>query len=328
MTDGGNSEEESDSVETDHTHKSRAFREIEDGQKESNVSESVVDKRVLQNFLNELEEAENLDIEIEEEKLMNILENAVERQTLLDNRIEEAWKSLNNSNRSADEKINQIEDRLARLDEKESEVEEMLTQLSSERKKLGETQQEVEELKQDVEDLRDLGSDLVKGEASESLGEQFQKRKNTLENSLWKWTVASLVSIAILIGASAYIYTDISSMSSESPIIFLSKAVLILPVSVAVWFSVSNYSQQKKLMHEYEFKKNVALSLMGFKEILEEEIPDENQEEVANFIMETLNTVYSNPQQNVDGLGDRNSQHSPLPAGQGALAELIRRGGN
>jgi len=217
-----------------------------------------------------------------------------------------------------------IRSQLRRVEELESRLEAELTEIEEEQQEISEARQQTEQLNEDVEELRDLTSDLVKGVASESLGKQFQKRKQELEGNLKYWKAASILSILLLMGASGVIYQDITSTSGDG-LVFLSKVALIIPISVAVWFSVSNYTQQKRLMNEYEFKKNVALSLMGFREMLSEEVSDENQEMVAEFIMETLNKVYSNPQKNIANTGSDQNQASTAPGSTGVVSSLLNR---
>lgn len=80
-------------------------------------------------------------------------------------------------------------------------------------------------------------------------------------------------------------------------------------------------------MHEYEFKSNMALSLMGFREVLQEDIPDDEQSKVGEFVIETMDKIYSNPQQNIDQNGQegQDANQNPVPGGQAALAQAIKK---
>lgn len=186
-----------------------------------------------------------------------------------------------------------------------------------------EQEEDLAENQEELDRLLETASDLVKGQAGAYIGRQFEERKEELEKGLFWWKIASVLSIASLVIFSIYIYRDLASGSIEG-ITSLSTVSLVLPISVAVWFSVSQFNQQKRLMQEYEFKSNMALSLMGFREVLKEDIPEDEQVEVGKFIISTMDKIYSNPQENTRDMTD-NSQDDPLTAGQKPLVEFIKR---
>lgn len=223
--------------------------------------------------------------------------------------------------------ISDLEGRKELIDSQLERLDELISEVESEKSDIGNIKQEAETLEQEVRDLKNLGSDLVEGVASASLGEQFEKRKQELEGTLRYWKAGSLASILFLISVSGLIYQDLSAGTGDDISLFLSKIVLILPASVLVWFTVSNYNRQKRLMHEYEFKKNVALSLMGFREMLENEVSDSDEEVITQFIVDTLQTVYSNPQENISQADSEESPDKATLGTQTALLDLVRKSG-
>ena len=81
-------------------------------------------------------------------------------------------------------------------------------------------------------------------------------------------------------------------------------------------------------MEEYEFKANIALSLLGFREVLREEIPEEEQEKVGEFVIQTLDKIYQNPMaKNSDQSAENsNSQDNMIYTGSAqTLVDTINR---
>lgn len=202
---------------------------------------------------------------------------------------------------------------IQKLKGKESEYEARLENLT-------ESEREFEKLSSDVSDLKETASNLVKGQAGASIGKEFEERKEELRKSLRLWAIGSIVSIAILIISSFYMYYNIVNGQIEG-VTAASSLTLILPISVAVWFTVSNYNKQKRLMNEYEFKSNVALSLMGFREVLKEDVPEEEQVKVGDFVSRTMERIYEDPYQNI---GNQDAEENPVTPSQHAIMELLR----
>lgn len=206
------------------------------------------------------------------------------------------------------------------------EVEEGYQEIQKKQDDFKETLEEVDQTHEEIEELEDSVRGLLERSTSAALGEQFAGRKSELESNLRYWRYASIGSIVILLLSSAVIYHDIV-VSNGNATSNLSKIALILPISVAVWFSVSNYSRQKRLMEEYEFKARMALSLTGFREVLQKETTEENNDLVAEFVVDTMEKIYSNPQENIRSDG-QTGQDDPLTTGQRPLVEVIKKLGN
>ncbi|MGB9934090.1 hypothetical protein [Haloarcula amylolytica] len=183
--------------------------------------------------------------------------------------------------------------------------------------------EQIDDKQEDLDELEDTARGLLERSTSAALGKQFADRKSELEENLGYWKAASALSIGILLTSAVVLYFNIIN-SGANPLSNVSKIALILPISVAVWFSVSNYNRQKRLMEEYEFKARMALSLTGFREVLEEETGEENNEMIVEFIIDTMDKIYSNPQENIQDEA-ANNQDTPLTNGQTPLVEVIRK---
>jgi len=164
--------------------------------------------------------------------------------------------------------------------------------------KINQKYEKLVEKEQRIDELEESARGLVEKSISGSLGEQFAERKSELEENLKYWKFASIGTIFFLSASSIVIYYDITTSGATIETNF-AKITLIIPISIAVWFSVSNYRRQKKLMEEYEFKARMALSLTGFREILREEQIDDESEIVAEFVRDTMGQIYTIPQKNV-----------------------------
>ena len=219
-------------------------------------------------------------------------------------------KYIGEVGRKAESVLDEVQNEYEKIEEKRERFENSLDQ--------------IDETQNDIENLEETAKGLIERTTSAALGEQFAERKSELESNLIYWKYGSVSSIGLLLISSAIIYIDIIS-SGSTLITNLSKIALILPISVAVWFTVSNYSRQKRLMEEYEFKARVALSLSGFREVLNKETPEEDDEIVAEFVVKTMDKIYSNPQQNIN---DESNEDSPLTIGQKPLVEVIKKIGN
>lgn len=228
-----------------------------------------------------------------------------------------------------DERVNRmniletdIEQQLSKVEQKELALSETLNEIEQKKEEISKTHGELEDVKDKADNLADLTSDMAQGQASKSLGKHFSDRQKSLKRSAKFWMTVSFISILGLIITSFAIYRDISVQDAAS-VVVLSKIALLLPVSVAVWFSVSNYNHGKDLMREYEFKANMALTLMGFREILINDMPDENQDVVGEVVVDTMDKIYSNPMENVNP--DKNNQENPLTGIQRPLTDLLNQ---
>jgi len=212
--------------------------------------------------------------------------------------------------------IKQLEENVNNIQRKDREIDDKLDDLE-------EKQEKIESKEEKIEQLEESAEGLLERTTSSALGEQFADRKSELEETLKYWKYGSVMSILALIAVAGGMYYDIST-SQASLNYNLSKIVLVIPISVAVWFTVSNYRRQKRLAEEYEFKARMALSLSGFRQVLKQDEVSEDSEVVANFVKETMEKIYSNPQKNVVNLNE-NGENDPVLDAQKPTVSLIDR---
>lgn len=207
------------------------------------------------------------------------------------------------------------QEKLNKLDDLRESVEYNLDKFQKERENIGEVEDK-------LNNLEDQASNLLKETVSGTLAEEFEKRRDELEDTLKWWKYSAVGSIIILIGAALLIYSDISNSTGNTSVTF-SKIAILLPISVAVWFTVANYRSQKRLMREYEFKMNMAKTMPGFRERLEDLLPEENQELVADAVLQTMEKIYTNPVNNTVDSEDKDSKMVPGNS-DGTVGTLLR----
>ncbi|TKX80267.1 hypothetical protein [Halorubrum sp. SD626R] len=262
-------------------------------QSETKIQELTNKKEELERQLNENPDDDDLKSEVE---------TAIRQMDQLLEEREQAITERNKESRSLREQ-----------------TEELKEEYQSELGKIKEKRKNAEEIEERLSNLEDTASDLLDRTTSSALGEQFAERKKELETPLRGWKIASALSIFLLLGASWIIYTDIGS-STGGITSNITKIGLLLPISVAVWFCVSNYTRQKRLIEEYEFKARMAISLVGFREALDNELDGNSDELIAEFMINTMENIYTNPQDNINS-----DEENPDPQStQTALLELIR----
>ncbi len=199
-------------------------------------------------------------------------------------------------------------------------VEEMLNTLRGDVKSsqddlenISQSWHKVESTQAQVRSIREALASVVEGGLDTKIVAEFKNRKQELEKSLRWWKFWTIASVLTLFGSSWYIYSDISDSDPTSTVIF-SKALLIFPVLVVVWFSFHQYNRHKILIEQYEFKTSMADSLMGFREILKQDFSDEDQKQVGQFVIDSVDRMYSEPGTNSSATNQQNrGQNQGMP---------------
>jgi myosin heavy subunit len=275
----------------------------------------------LEDFVDKISEIDSYHENIES-SFTDIRKEFEEFKTELSEVDQEVTEQMNTFETRFDEMSNRLENDRDTFQQELEEVRSEREHLQKEVNEFKDRQDAVEDLQSEVESLKEEASDLLQETVSGELAAEFENRKQDLQNTLRWWKGASVVSIILLIGFAIWIYFDITASEAATYGLF-SKVALILPVSVMVWFSVSNYNRQKRLMHEYEFKKNIAVSMPGFRERLESLTSEDDQELVAAAVLQTMDKIYTNPQEVTDGQSDQTPQ---VANETGTIGSLLQRG--
>lgn len=208
--------------------------------------------------------------------------------------------------RATQDLIDDIQGEIVALEDKINEVEHSRGNIKSMNRKL--------------ENIRTAVASVVEEGLDSKIVREFGNRKEKLESALLWWKIWTGISVLIMFAATIYLYLDISSSTNVASAT-ISKVTLLGPVLIVVWFSFNQYNRHKTLIEQYEFKMSMADSLMGFREILKEDFSDDEQDLVGEFVIESVDRMYSDPSNS----GDTNTSDTPQ-ASLGILQAL--RGGN
>jgi len=132
-----------------------------------------------------------------------------------------------------------------------------------------------------------------------SLFHSFQTRKDLMVKSknFWLWVLTGLLVIAIGLG-SWLVHTMTGKSLGDLGVAFYLKLSLTLPLLFAISFSTIQYSRERRLEEEYAFKSNISISLIPYQELVEKLVDEDDAEqrkEYANFIISTINKIFTSP---------------------------------
>lgn len=132
-----------------------------------------------------------------------------------------------------------------------------------------------------------------------SLFHSFQTRKDIMVKSknFWLIVLTAILGIAFYLG-----WTLVKSMEGQAldamGVAFYLKLSLSIPLLFAISFSTIQYSRERRLEEEYAFKSNISISLIPYQELVEKlvDVKDpEQRKEYANFIISTINKIFTSP---------------------------------
>lgn len=149
-----------------------------------------------------------------------------------------------------------------------------------------------------LNDLEDeIGNQMQKATGF-SLFHSFQTRQKSIFKSKVFWASALILFVIAAIGVP--VYTLITS--DQMDIAFFLKLAASIPIIYVITFCNIQYSRERKLEEEYAFKSNISISLIPYKELVETLVKEgdkESQTKYTNFIIETINKVFTSPTRNI-----------------------------
>lgn len=133
-----------------------------------------------------------------------------------------------------------------------------------------------------------------------SLFHSFQERRNQIAKGKWIWAVlAGIFGVGTIAWVSFLAYT----CNAIAPPLYFKLAVA-LPVTLIVWFCINQYNHERRLEEEYAFKSNISLSLVPYRDLVEEILSkqdDAARNKYAEFIVNSVDKVFTAP---IDHKGD------------------------
>jgi len=127
-----------------------------------------------------------------------------------------------------------------------------------------------------------------------SLFHSFQERRNQIAKGKWIWAIlAGVFGIATIIWVSVLAYT----CSAIAPALYFKLAVA-LPITLIVWFCIAQYNRERRLEEEYAFKSNISLSLVPYRDLVEEVLSKQGEaarDKYAEFVIDSVDKVFTAP---------------------------------
>jgi hypothetical protein len=128
--------------------------------------------------------------------------------------------------------------------------------------------------------------------ADSALGHSFRDRAKKLYNSSILWLV---VIVLLTAGTGLWVYLVFTVLKSSTGNVWIDGIMNILktiPAFIVLGFSVRQYSKERNLQEEYQFKQAVAVTLNAYADQLENET---NQQRIA-LLRKTIAQLYTPPQ--------------------------------
>jgi len=232
----------------------------------------------------------------------------IDQHTAINNQIEEKKRNIDTTTSEIQNKFNQV-------NSQSNSIKEFCDNIKEQETKLAQDDEETKRLIEANEDLEKKVIELLSSAVGGALGKTFGERKAELKESVKWWTYGTITSIIVLLFAAGWVYYNLVRGGSDGTL-FLSKMSLLIPISVAVWFTASNYNRERKLLEEYAFKSSISLSLDSYRKVLNEELSNEERNKISEFLIDSMEKIYSSPLENI-------SKHSSIDKIETSLAEKI-----
>ena len=158
---------------------------------------------------------------------------------------------------------------------------------------------------------------------SAGLAKSFENRKNKLNDNMWKWFIALIVSLVLAAGISYSRISELQKLIDAKEAItgfvfFLNCAISVAAIAAPVWLAwlaTKQIGYNFRLSEDYAFKAATAASFEGFrKEIEALAQSDEDNDKLRVQLLSTLLArLGEQPLRYVDAKVEGSPFHSLLP---------------
>ncbi len=231
------------------------------------------------------------------EQIQTINENNSKSQELIDQHITINTQIQEQSTNIANV-ASQIQTQFDQANSQSAKINEFSATISNQEEKLVKDEEATNNLIKQNEELEIKVINLISSAVGGALGKTFGERKTELNKSETFWKKATFVAIIFLFGAASLVYYELSIGLGETTVV-MSKIVLLIPASAAVWFTASNYNRERKLLEEYAFKSSISLSLDSYRKVLNEESSNVEKDKISEFLINSMEKIYSSPLENI-----------------------------
>lgn len=247
-------------------------------------------------LLVELERADGI-YENTKNEIETIRVNYSESQNLVD--------KFSNINNKFEKHIGGMEDTASdvheyfiQVERDSAEINEFVDTIHTQEVKLAKAEEETNKLINGNKELDQKARELLGLAVGSALGKTFNERKDELKKSEKYWHRVTFGSIGLLLLAAGLVYHELYSGTAGNTIL-ASKISLLVPVSAAVWFTASNHNRERKLLEEYAFKSSISLSLDSYRKVLNEELSEDENDKISDFLINSIEKIYSSPLENI-----------------------------
>jgi uncharacterized phage infection (PIP) family protein YhgE len=213
--------------------------------------------------------------------------------------VQQESQTSNTAIKSAADEVSTTKDSVsqakAQVDQEKDEILAQKTRINEEISKLDAAENKFQELLKTVEEVKvETGKQLAVVTGG-TLAESFHERQQQLRkvSLIWLAVLAVATVGAVIIG---WFIIDMVLKSGTSDIIkSLLRLAVTIPIFFAIFFSSSSFRRERELEEEYAFKSSVARSLAAYQKLLRDELPEGSNEQIMQFITNSINNIYSSP---------------------------------
>lgn len=147
-------------------------------------------------------------------------------------------------------------------------------------------------LKEDIGKILNLVSDT-------GLANSFDTRRKRSEKSIYVWGGLIILSVITGIVLINKIFldkeaADIFSGIESDYVKFLLRLTLTSPAVFFIWFSASQFSKERHILEQYEFKTAAALALENYTRLLKDNYPSK-EDKIFELAVSLIQKVYKQP---------------------------------
>ena len=204
----------------------------------------------------------------------------------------------------------------AEVKENEQHIAEIASDCDKQKDQINKHREAIEKLLSDAEKA-------LTSATSAGLAKSFENRKNKLNDNMWKWFIALIVSLVLAAGISYSRISELQKLIDAKEAItgfvfFLNCAISVAAIAAPVWLAwlaTKQIGYNFRLSEDYAFKAATAASFEGFrKEIEALAQSDEDNDKLRVQLLSTLLARFGEqPLRYVDAKVEGSPFHSLLP---------------
>jgi len=157
---------------------------------------------------------------------------------------------------------------------------------------LNEFQKRLETIEQDIVEKLSKATGIT-------LFHAFEKRQEQIKGH-WIW----LAIAAGVLGLVIWLTSTFVNANTNPNAAFYIKLTLGLPAVVFAGFALQQYGKERRLKEEYAFKSSISLSLVAYRELVEQAVATlapEDKVKFADFLVKSIGVIFDSPTERVFG---------------------------